>query len=135
MVNNLGKNYKWIVIPPFHHNRDSFICAQYKCHFQLTLCGLSSHNKCFENLNLHQNFFVHLPTILKLVSISSNYQISQTIYNCKLVSILHDFKIVRPLQLFVMQIGPLIQIEIQFGTRPNICTQKDMITPLMHHSS
>jgi len=124
MVNNLSKNHQWIVVHPFHHNRDSFICAQYKCHFQLPLCGLSSDNKCFENLNLCQSFSIHLPIILKLVSISSNYQISQTFYNCKLVSILHSFKIVRPLQLFIMQIGPLIQIEIQFSTRQNICTQK-----------
>jgi hypothetical protein len=95
MANNFGRNHQWIVVPPLHHNRDNFICAQYKCHFQLPLCGLSSHNKCFENLSSRQNFYVHLPKILELVSISSNYQILQTFYNYKLVSILYRFKTTR----------------------------------------
>ncbi len=133
MANNLGKNHQWIVVPPFHHNRDNFICAQYESHFQLPLCGLSSHNKCFENLNLCQSFSIHFPTILKLVSISSNYQISQTFYNYKLVSILHSFKIVRLLQLLFYANWATHSNWNTVWHKTKYLHPKDMIIPLMHH--
>lgn len=135
MVNILGRNHWWIVVPPLHHNRDNFICAQYKCHFQLPLCGLSSHNKCFENLSSCQSFSSHLPTILKT---SVNFiQLPNTSNLLQLQACFHSshFKIAKLLQLFVMQTGPFIQIEIQLGMGPNTCTQKTWSLHRCHHLS